>query len=91
MKSMKIWNAFKKQKPQNNLSFFQVIYQKDMVFGVTAESVNEAEELVCEEIFHNQTIPGLPTIEVLNIDQVKNKFTKVSLKKLKQKGIWHPS
>ena len=86
---MAFWDIFKKSEPQNKLLFFQLVYQGEMVFGVTAESESEAEELVCEEIFHNQTIPGTPVIEVLSVDQVKNKFTKVSLRKVRQKGIWY--
>ncbi len=68
---MKTWNIFNKTKPQNDYLFFQIVYQGDMAFGVTAESAHKAEELVCEEIFHNQTILGTPAIEVLDLQSDK--------------------
>ena len=88
---MAIGDILKKTKPQNTLSFFRLVYQPDMVFGVTADSAAEAESLMCEQIFHNQTIPGFPKIEVLDLNQVKSKFPGVAMQKVKQKGIWHPS
>lgn len=85
------WNIFRKSKPKNSLLFFQVVFPGDMVFGVTAASVREAEEMVCTEIFHNQTIPGLPSSKTLSKDEVTSKFPNISVKKIKEKGIWYPA
>lgn len=62
-----------------------------MVFGVTAESAQKAEELIFEEVFHNQTIPRFPSTEAMDLRQVKRLFPEVSLKNVSQKGIWYLS
>ena len=86
---MKIWNIFKKPEMPEGLSLFKVTYESNMTFGVTAASATEAEELVCEQIFHNQTIPGTPPeVEELKLSQVKKLFSKVSLQKVLLKGVW---
>lgn len=87
---MAIWNLFKKSKPGSNLSFFQVTFPDGSLFCVSAASALEAEELVCAEIFHNQTIPGLPEVEALTKAEVKDRFPDLPIKKIREKGIWHP-
>jgi hypothetical protein len=83
-------NFLKRTTSQKQLLFFQLDYNLDTTFGVTAASAKEAEEIVCEEIFHNQTIPGFPEIKELSLHEVKKQFKGVALKKVKQKGIWFP-
>ena len=84
------WSFFKKKKKiDDGLKFFQVSFQDDNIFGVTATNATEAEAIVCEEVFHNQTIPGFPEVSTLTEHQVK-KFKGVSINKAKLKGIWFP-
>ena len=87
---MKFWKR-RKQEPENHLPLFLFTYPGDLVFGVSAESSKEAEAIICEEVFHNQTIPGFPNIEELSREDVIRKFKEVSPKNIEEKGIWHRS
>ena len=87
---MKFWKRRKKE-PENHLSIFLFTYQGDLVFGVSAESSQEAEAIICEEVFHNQTIPGFPNIVELDREEVRRKFRELNPKNIEEKGIWHQS
>lgn len=85
------WNFFKRSEVSSNLHFYEVIFSDDVVFGVTAETGQKAEELVCDEVYHDQTIPGIPVVNELDFKEIKKKYTGASFKKVLQKGIWYIS
>ena len=86
---MPIWDFFRPSKPPTGLAYFTVTFAEDQVFGVTAATAQDAEALVCTEIFHDQTIPGLPTVEAIDAKTVRERFPGVASSQLQQVGIWH--
>ena len=87
---MNTWNIFKKGENRSNLRHYEVNYTDFALFGVTAESAIEAEAIVCEEVFNNQTIPGIPEIKEIYKSDIEIKYKLISAKLLEQKGIWFP-
>jgi hypothetical protein len=89
---MRLWNwRSKVAAPASSLGHFRIVYPAGPIFGVTAESARAAEEIVCEEIFHNQTIPGFPEVVPLDIDQALKEFPGIARGKITARGIWFPA
>lgn len=77
----------KSSKPQ--LLFFKFSYGSELVIGVTSDSHTKAEELINEEVFHNLTIPGFPTVEELTLEKIREEFKSVPQNKVLKEGIWY--
>ena len=87
-----VWNVFKKREMDSTpLHTYLVDYKEGTVFGVTAETPMAAEEMVNEDVFHNQTIPGIPEVRPLDMKEIKKSYPTISPKTVRQKGIWFPS
>ena len=78
-----MWNFF---KSKNRFKVFEINYNNEQIFGVTAINSEEAEAMVCEQVFHNQTIPGIPTIKEVNIKEARKTYKGISTK---TKRVWN--
>ncbi len=80
------WKLFKSESSE--LKFFEIQFGKYNIFGVTAVNAQEAIDTVCEHIFHNQTIPGLPKATELSKKDVFAKYSDIPKSTISKKGIW---
>mgnify|MGYP001545445748 CR=1 FL=1 len=63
----------------------------ECLFGVTAFSEADALDLIAEQVFHHQTIPGKPTIKpVPPFWKRRSLAIRIPRGTATKRGIWHP-